>query len=199
MVPTPIVNYYLAGLLLNAIISLGVAVVAFRLRRNPGALWLGLFLLAVVWWSLVLFAEFSITALPLKIFWAKMEYLGSMSGLIFLLFFAMEFSHSQQYFKHPYWLLYLIIPVITIGLVLTNEFHQLIWTSFTPVDIPGSNAFWARPLFWGGNWLCLSWLISDYATVFQGDVGLPLCSPPASRADGGHYGGALAGQYSLYF
>jgi len=136
----PIVNYYLAGLLLNAIISLGIAVVAFRLRRNPGALWLGLFLLAVVWWSLVLFAEFSVTALPAKIFWAKMEYLGSMSGLIFLLFFAMEFSHAQQYFKHPYWLLYLIIPVITIGLVWTNEYHQLIWTSFTPVDIPGSNA-----------------------------------------------------------
>ncbi len=136
----PIVIYYQAGLLFSITVCLGVAVKAIQMRRRAGALWLGLFMLAAAWWSLALLVEFTVTTIPAKIFWAKMEYLGSMSILIFLLFFALEFNNAQQLLKFPYWLLYFIMPVVILVLTWTNDWHHLIWASFTPVDIPGSNS-----------------------------------------------------------
>lgn len=157
----PIVTYYLLGLLFNAVISLGIAVKSLRMRHKPGNLWLGLFMLAVAWWSLALFGGFYVTTLPAKIFWAKMEYIGSMSALVGLLFFALEFGNMPQYFRYPYGLLYLLVPALSVLLAWSNEYHQLIWTSFTWVDIPGSNAvlFGHGPFFWvmiGYVYLCLA-------------------------------------------
>lgn len=146
----PIVIYYQTGLLLSIALCLGLAAKAFQLRHRPGAVWLALFMLAAAWWSLALLVEFTVTTIPEKVFWAKMEYLGSMSILVFLLLFALEFNDAQQFLKFTYWPFYLIMPVIILALTWTNDWHHLIWATFTPVDIPGSNSvlFGRGPLFW---------------------------------------------------
>jgi hypothetical protein len=161
----PIVIYYQAGLLLSIVICLAVAVKGFQLRHRPGAVWLGLFMLAGAWWSLALLVEFSVTDIPAKIFWAKMEYLGSMSILIFLLFFALEFNGAQKFLKFPYWPLYFIMPGVILALTWTNDWHHLIWASFTPVDIPGSNSL----LFGHGT---LFGLVVGYSYLIMLVIGL---------------------------
>jgi PAS domain-containing protein len=97
-----IAYYYQAGLLLSALISAALAVAALRQPRSSAALWLGMASLAVAWWTIALCIEFSVTTIPTKVFWAKMEYPGLLSLMAFLVLFALEFGGARRRFTSPY-------------------------------------------------------------------------------------------------
>jgi DNA-binding NarL/FixJ family response regulator/signal transduction histidine kinase len=153
---------YIAGLLLNAILSTAVAIVAFRARNKPGGLSLGLLMSAVALWSLGLVGEFSVTTIPAKILWSKIQYPGAMSSPVFLLMFTLEFANQERWLKRRHLILYWVIPVITVALAWTNEWHHWIWTSFTPSPVTGS-ADWSNPnavIYGHGPWF---WVMVGYA------------------------------------
>jgi len=129
---------YVAGLLLNAILSTAVAIIAFRARNKPGGLSLGLLMSAVAMWSLGLVGEFSVTTIPAKVLWSKIQYPWAMSSPVFLLTFTLEFANQEQWLKRRHLILYWVIPVITVALAWTNEWHHWIWTSFTPSPVMGN-------------------------------------------------------------
>ncbi len=141
---------YIAGLLLNATLSIAVAVFAFRARDKPGGLALGLLMSTVAWWSLALAGGFSVTSIPAKVLWSKIDYTGAMSSPVFLLLFALKFANQERWLERRLLVTYWVIPVITIVLAWTNEWHPLIWTSFTPSAVPGSNTliYGYGPWFW---------------------------------------------------
>jgi DNA-binding NarL/FixJ family response regulator/signal transduction histidine kinase len=147
---------YIAGLLLNAILSIAVAVVAFRARDKSGGLSLGLLMSAVAWWSLALAGEFSVTTIPAKVLLSKVEYPGAMSAPVFLLLFALEFANQERWLERRRAVTYWVIPAITVALAWTNEWHHLIWTSFTPGPVPESNAL----IYGHGPWF---WVMVAYA------------------------------------
>ena len=70
-----------------------------------------------------------------KILWQKIEYVGNllMPVLFFLLALSIADSPLLKFFNKPknQALLY-IIPILTLLLTFTNEYHHLIWTSVTP-------------------------------------------------------------------
>jgi PAS domain S-box-containing protein len=156
------ITLYTTGLLLNTALSIAVAIVAFRVRDKPGGLSLGLLMLAVAWWSLALVGEFSVATIPAKVLWSKIEYPGAMSSPVFLLIFALEFANQERWLKHHRLIMYWVIPIITVALAWTNEWHHLIWTSFTPSSIPGSSeqTHFVHVIYGHGLWF---WVMIAYA------------------------------------
>ena len=144
---------YIAILFLNLLLSLIVAHFTLRLRDKPGGLPLGLLMLAVAEWSFALIFEATAATIPAKVFWSKIEYLGITSSPVFLLLFALEFTHREKWLQRRYLTCYWIIPIISLALSFTNEWHHLIWTSFTPV--PGSNFI----IYGHGSWF---WVMVAY-------------------------------------
>lgn len=124
---------YVMLLLSNILISMVVATVAYRHRRQPGGLALALLMLAIIVWSFARIFEFTAADIPSKIFWSKVEYIGTVSVPVLLLIFALVFTGQTRWLQFPFSLLYWIIPVSVLFLAWTNEYHQLIWPSFTPI------------------------------------------------------------------
>ncbi len=78
-------------------------------------------------WSLGYGLEFLAPSLSGKLFWVKIEFIGAFSVAIFLFFFCAAYTgHSNLLTKRNQALLW-IIPVITLMLAWTNQYHHLIW------------------------------------------------------------------------
>jgi N-terminal 7TM region of histidine kinase len=118
---------YIIPLLIAALISFWVAVYCWPRRRAPTALAMMILGLAITEWSIGYALEIAGTDLETKLFWGKMQYLAI--PLVPVTWLAFSLSHGN--FLH--WLtwrsipLLLILPISTIALVFTNEFHKLIW------------------------------------------------------------------------
>lgn len=82
-------------------------------------------------WAISYALEFSTSTLASKIFWSKISYLGiSFLPLCFYLF-TTAFGQKKDLIKTQNIVLLMIIPIITLGMVFTNDSHKLVWTDVT--------------------------------------------------------------------
>lgn len=135
----------------TAAVALFVGLVSWRRREVPGATSLALLMFAVAEWSLGAAIEFSVFSIPAKIFWSKIEYVGGVFAPVFLLLFGLEFNQLNRWITPRNIVLLSLVPSVTLGLAITNEWHGLIWTSFTPSPA-GNNliVYGHGPWFWVG-------------------------------------------------
>lgn len=99
-------------------------------------------------WSTAYAFEFASLDLNTKILWSKLSYFGIAFLPVFYFLFTTAFSKKSNIITTRNIALLLIIPVITIGLVLTNEKHLLIWPSVT-LDSANNIAYYSHgPGFW---------------------------------------------------
>jgi hypothetical protein len=84
-----------------------------------------------------------------KIFWSKVEYLGTLSAPVLFFLLAADYNRLDRALRPRNILLLLLIPLLSMGLAITNERHGLIWSSFQPSP-SGYNLliFNHGPLFW---------------------------------------------------
>ncbi len=122
---------YAITLLVSALISLLVFLLAWQRRSAPGGLPLALFLLGATVWSVAASLEAAAIGIQAKLIWSKLGYLGIVSTPMFLLLFALEFARQERWLRRENLVRLWSIPLITLLLVLTNEWHNLIWTRFT--------------------------------------------------------------------
>lgn len=119
--------------LVASLAALLIARTAWKRRGIAGARTFAGLLLAAAWWAFLGSLEFSTTNLETRIFWAKIEYLGiaTIPPLWFL--FTLQYSQhpSRNDRRFPF---LLIVPVITLALVFTNEWHHLIWQAVRPIE-----------------------------------------------------------------
>jgi PAS domain S-box-containing protein len=141
-------SLYVALLFVTASLTGGVAWFTLRQHKRPGGLPLGLLMLAITAWSFATALEMMAVDIPSKIFWSKVSYPAITTSPLLLFLFAWEVAHQRKGIGRPALILLSVIPAITVLLATTNEFHHLIWTSFTPVPIPGTNLI----LYGHGTW-----------------------------------------------
>jgi diguanylate cyclase (GGDEF)-like protein/PAS domain S-box-containing protein len=123
---------------ITALLSAFVAGVAWKRRSVKGGLPLALLMIAVAEWSLGAAFEYATVSIQGKIFWSILEYAGSLSAPVFFLLFAIDYNNLVGWLKSRNIPFLFIVPIITWGLAITNQWHHLIWTSFTP-DPTGNN------------------------------------------------------------
>ena len=130
-------------------ISIVVAYVAWRRRESPGAKTLLNLMIAVALWSLTSGMESLVATVSEKTFWAKIEYFGITSSPLFYMLFAFRYSQRDHWLKRTNMILLWIIPVVTIIMAFTNDYHRLLWSDFS--RIPENTAlliYHYGPWFW---------------------------------------------------
>jgi len=130
---------YAAVLHSTALLALFVAVIILFRRRTLGASTFSLLMFTVAEWSLASGFEAASVALEDKIFWSKVEYVGAVLAPTLFLIFTLEYRQLTHFLSPRHLILYAVIPLAALILTMTNEFHNLIWTGFTPGP-EGSNS-----------------------------------------------------------
>jgi PAS domain S-box-containing protein len=147
--------------LFAGLMALIIAAYAWRLRPKRGATTLALVALATMTWALGYALEIAGTDLPTKLFWAKVQYIGIVTVPLCWLIFALEYAGYDRWLT-PRTLVPLgIIPLITVLLAFTTEFHGLIWSAFgfDPINQ-------AAPLMIShGAWFWVYWIYSQLVVL----------------------------------
>jgi PAS domain S-box-containing protein len=134
----------LAGVLAAA---LGLSV--WQRRPMPGATEFALLALAVADWCIANAVEFARTDLAGKIFWTKVEYIGVVSTPPLWLLCMLACTGHQRWARSRVIGLG-VVPLITLMLAFTNEWHGLIWRH-VDLTTEGGISMWTAtygPWFW---------------------------------------------------
>lgn len=124
---------YMIPALGSAVICLILARFAWSRRPSLGSTSFTLLTATIALWSLAYAIEIASVSLADKILWAKVQYAAIVSVPVFWLILALQYTGRDKFLNRRTYLLLTLCPLITFGLVLTNEDHQLIWQS-TAVD-----------------------------------------------------------------
>ncbi len=129
-------------------LSIWAFVIARTRRDVPGSAPFGWLMLAVAVWTFTSALHTLAADTGVRIVIAKIQYLGvAPIGTLWLLFtsyYSRAAWPSDRGLRLAVW----IIPVITLALVATNEYHDLHWRAITGVD----TAVGSRLVYSGGPW-----------------------------------------------
>lgn len=142
-------------LITAAVLSLLLSVFAWRQKQNTAGVYLALLMTATTIWSL--FYGLEILIKPL--YWMKLtlilSYIGISTIPAFWLFFTAHYSGIDKWIKPPVKVLIWIIPVVTMGMVLTNDFHHLYYrdvevgylTNHTFLKLTSGTFWWVHIIY----------------------------------------------------
>ena len=109
-----------------AVISVWLALAAWRRRPTPGATPFSLLMLSVAQWSLAYALELASPDLATKLFWDNIGWLGAVSAPGAWLAFALQYSGRSKWLTRRNVIILALEPLITLLLVWTNGLHGLI-------------------------------------------------------------------------
>lgn len=140
---------YTLLLLAASAVAVGIVLYVWRRRREaPGAGMVILMLVAVFAWSLGYAFELGESGLGLKVFWAKVQYLGITTVPAAWLVFALRYTGRDRWLTRRNLALLAALPLLTLALVWTNEAHGLIWSRTTLDDSRVFMRVEYGPFFW---------------------------------------------------
>ncbi|MBI5933366.1 MAG: hypothetical protein HY867_06625 [Chloroflexi bacterium] len=136
-------------------VNVFTAYVSWQRRKTKGGIYFSVAMMCVAFWTLAAALDYAAVPIPLKVFFAKLEYLGYHPALSLMTAFSFMYAGHEERLKDiRVRALLTLIPAFGILLAWTNEWHGLLWTSFTPIE-GGNNVvhFEHGP---GFTWMALS-------------------------------------------
>lgn len=122
----------------TALISGLISALLWRRRRLPGGVALALLMMAVTQWALVAALEAASVSLEAKVFWSKLEYLGSGCAVTLYVFFALQRAGSKARLASRRTLALWLLPLANLTVTFTNDWHGWLWVGFEPSHV-GAN------------------------------------------------------------
>ena len=120
-------------LMIVSVISLILgAYIWWRFRRS-WAIVGALLILASGEWMLTYALELGSSTLSAKIFWAKMQFVGRVIVPTAWMTYMLHYTGHEKWLSRRILALLFIVPVATLLLAFTNEYHDLIWKNLTLV------------------------------------------------------------------
>jgi signal transduction histidine kinase len=154
------------ALLVSATLAISVGA---RVSRTAAAgtrpfLWL---CVAVAWWCATAAGHAMASSLATKLLWAKVQYVGVASAAPCWLLFTTEYSGVRAFWQRRSGhaagaLLLWTVPLITVALAATNEWHHTVWSSIVLNANP-------RAVYSHGPWFWVAAAFS-YALLAVGSV-----------------------------
>jgi PAS domain S-box-containing protein len=157
-----------------AVVALAASLYVWRARATFGSIPLLLLTLIAAQWSLCFGLEVASTDPSVKLFWAKAQWLGvTLAPVLWLATAARGTGDWSTLLSGRRWLSWLVIPVLIMLLVTTNEAHGLVWIrsaltdndSTLPLRLERGAFFWLNLIFAFG--LCLLVTLLAVAAVFR--------------------------------
>ncbi len=146
---------YTVPLIVAAAVSVLLAVRVWQVHRAPGARTGAILLLVSAQWTVGYALELAGADLSSKLMWSRWQYLGIVSVPVALFVFALRYSGRDDWLSLRNRALLLVVPVVTLVMVFTNERHGLIWSStgldesgpFTVLAVGHGPWFWIHTLY----------------------------------------------------
>ena len=142
-------NILVLSYIASAAVTGSVAAVAWRRRHLVGARELAFLMLAVGWWLVASAFEASATDRSVKIAAAVLAYPGIELTPVLYLLFVLGWTRQDVWPTPRRIALLLVVPVATIAVAATNEWHHQLWSSVTLINAWGVTAVYEHgPWFW---------------------------------------------------
>ena len=148
-------HIYLIPLIMVSIISINLALFAWRSHPLRNIYPFVALAIAISWWTFGYAMELSCVEVSHKILWAKLEYFSIVAVPIIWLFFTLQYVGKKEWLTKRNVLLLSLEPILILFLVLTNEYHHLIWESIEVVTVGSISvlnishgiAFWLHVIY----------------------------------------------------
>lgn len=121
----------------SALISVAAALAVVRRREVRGGRALGLMLLAAALWALCDAIEVHLPTVEGRRFISQIQYFGVVSCAPFFFHAALELARLERLLTKTVLVLVWGVPVISLVMAWTSEWHQMLWTSIE-LPKPGS-------------------------------------------------------------
>jgi signal transduction histidine kinase len=124
------------------------------------------------WWAMTYAGELFSSNLAAVKFWLKLEYLGITMLPLALLLFIHVFIFKQKLVLRLFHAWIALVPVSTLLLVFTNDYHHYYYKSLTIDTIGAFPLLTIEPSFWyyifmGYFYAALGWSVYSLATAFK--------------------------------
>jgi len=162
--------------LFGGLLCLALGGAALHRRQSPGAIPFALFTFTVAVWLFGRVLEAGAVEFSAKVLWGRIEWFGiPFTGVLWLIF-ALEYA-GYHWWKRPRNLILLwVLPVVSIAMVWTNDWHRLLWPNILPS--PGTGGailewqhgpwFW---LMWAFNAITILAGVATFMRLFAGHGG----------------------------
>ena len=117
--------------LITAFTAIGTCILLWKFRKSIEVRFLILLEVFVAIWAFSYALEFGTPVLEEKVFYSQLSYLGIAFIPLSYFFFTTAFSRKFSLVNKRSILFTLIIPIITLILVFTNDKHGLIWKDYS--------------------------------------------------------------------
>jgi|GEM_PF-867261 len=146
-------NSYVWWLFLSTIASALLALFAWTQRARSGVRAFFLLVMATGVWAFAYALELAAPTLPLKLIFAKLQYLGiaPLPSLVF--FFVITYlQRDDDWLTMGLRRALIALPLVWNAFVWTNEYHRLNWTATRLITVSGVTIvdFDHGPIFWAG-------------------------------------------------
>jgi PAS domain S-box-containing protein len=116
------------------LLLISLAVYSWRRRRLPGALPFTAALLFGALWAVGSILEYSAVDAVDQIVWIKFQAVWQLPVSTAVTFFILEYAMPGRWVNRRALLLLSILPLLFVVLIVTNDFHLLVWHSFSYGD-----------------------------------------------------------------
>jgi signal transduction histidine kinase len=124
-------NLFSEILLLSAIISVICAVIGYKRKRTRGGTYFSLLMLSSAIYSFGYAFQLETKSLSEILFWTKIQYLGIPFIPYFWFLFALYYAGYDKTISLRRNALLLFVPVVTVALTMTMEWHSFYYISFS--------------------------------------------------------------------
>ncbi|MCX6060040.1 MAG: hypothetical protein NTW69_18075 [Chloroflexi bacterium] len=135
---------YAIGLLVSAVTSAAIALIAWKRLSAPGASGLMFFLLADVIWATTYAVRWMMTEPSTQLFWLDATYFGVAFNSTFVLIFTLQFTNRSHLLSRRNLIFSAIVPFVTLLLLWTDKWHGLFFGGqhSTGTILSGGPWFW---------------------------------------------------------
>lgn len=119
---------YIWPMLMSMLFSAGLAFYAWRHRRVPGATPFAIQNLGIALWALLTAIEIMAVTVETKFVFHKLEAVSAFISMNAMLYFAIELSYPEKWANRRTVLFLSSVIIFLIALMVTNDFHHLLWT-----------------------------------------------------------------------
>lgn len=147
-------------LLVAAAAAIVCALYAWKRRPVPGSVAFSVFMLALALWVLAYLLQLTNNDLAMKLAWTKLQYVGLSFIPVAWLVFSLRYTHRQAWLTTGRWLLLMLMPLLTLVFVMTNDLHQLVWVQANMMTLGDLSYMTMIPGMW--YWLFVLFLYGSF-------------------------------------
>ena len=143
------------SLFASALLATGLALFVWHRRASIWKRPFAILMLASAEWALAYALELTADQLVVKLFWAKIQYLGIVVAPLAWFVFALRYAGEERWHSRRSLALLSVVPAVTYLLVASNEVHRLVWRQaslrqvgpFILLDLTYGPWFWANAAY----------------------------------------------------